>query len=135
MCVFVLVFTHQFISRVARSSFRVHQVSHRIYDQNLPLMQRIPQPWPSSQALSLLLDKAGSSFMFAATLLWLVGEDPMPYKVLQEVLSAGSTGLDLLYKQVLSSASPTPAFHRLTGTFMILQTNQSINSLSLLLNI
>ena len=27
VCVFVLVLTHQFISRVARSSFRVHQVS------------------------------------------------------------------------------------------------------------
>ena len=29
MCVFVLVFTHQFILRVARSSFRAHQVSHQ----------------------------------------------------------------------------------------------------------
>ena len=81
-----------------------------IYDQNLPIMRRIPQPWPSSQALSVLLDKAGSSFMFAATLVRLVGEDPMPYKILQEVLDSGSNGLDPLYKQVLSSASQTPAF-------------------------
>ena len=28
-----------------------------IYDQNLPIMWRIPQPWPSSQALSVLLDR------------------------------------------------------------------------------
>ncbi|KIK02793.1 hypothetical protein K443DRAFT_5823 [Laccaria amethystina LaAM-08-1] len=106
-----------------------------IYDQNLPIMRRIPQPWPSSQALSVLLDKAGSSFMFAATLVRLVGEDSMPSKVLQEVLDSGSNGLDPLYKQVLSSASPTPAFHRVIGTIMILLTNQSIESLSLLLDI
>jgi len=107
----------------------------RIYDQNLPIMRRIPQPWPSSQALSVLLDKAGSSFMFAATLVRLVGEDPMPYKVLQDVLDSESNGLDPLYKQVLSFASQTPAFHRLIGSIMVLQTNQSISSLSLLLDI
>ena len=107
----------------------------RIYDQNLPIMRRIPQPWPSSQALSVLLDKAGSSFMFSATLVRLVREAPMPYKVLQEVLDSGSNGLDPLYKQVLSSASQTPAFHQLIGTIMVLQTNQSINSLSSLLDI
>ena len=59
----------------------------------------------------------------------------MPYKVLQEVLDYKSNGLDPLYNQVLSSASQTPAFHRLIGSIMILQTNQSINSLSLLLDI
>ena len=107
----------------------------RIYDQNLPVMRRIPQPWPSSEDLSVLLDKAGSSFMFAATLIRLVREDPMPYKILQEVLDSGSNGLDPLYKQVLSSASQTTAFHRLIGTIMILQTNPSINFLSLLLDI
>jgi hypothetical protein len=64
----------------------------RIYNQNLPIMRRIPQPWPSSRALSVLLNKAGSSFMFAATLVRLVGEDPMPYKVLQEVLNSRSNG-------------------------------------------
>ena len=106
-----------------------------IYDQNLPIMRRIPQPWPPSRALSMLLDKAGSSFMFAATLVRLVREDVMPYKALQEVLDSGTNGLDPLYKQVLSSASQTPAFHRLIGTIMILQTNQSINSLGLLLDI
>ena len=31
VCVFVLVFTHQFISCVARSSFRAHQVSHQSF--------------------------------------------------------------------------------------------------------
>ena len=67
-----------------------------IYDQNLPIMWRIPQPWPSSQALSVLLDKAGSSFMFAATLVRLVREHPMPYKILQEVLDSESNGLDPL---------------------------------------
>ena len=57
----------------------------------------------------------------------------IPY--LQEVLDSGSNGLDPLYKQVLSSASQTPAFHQLIGTIMVLQTNQSINSLSSLLDI
>ena len=106
-----------------------------IYDQNLPIMRRIPRPWPSSRALSVLLDKAGSSFMFAATLVRLVREDSMPYKVLQKVLDSESNGLDPLYEQVLSSASQTPAFPRLIGSIMVLQTNQSINSLSLLLDI
>ncbi|KIJ92347.1 hypothetical protein K443DRAFT_40016, partial [Laccaria amethystina LaAM-08-1] len=107
----------------------------RIYDQNLPIMWRIPQPWPSSQALSVLLDMAGSSFMFAATMVRLVGEDPMPYKVLRDVLASGSNGLDPLYKQVLSSASQTPTFYRLLASIMVLKTNQSINSLGLLLDI
>ena len=107
----------------------------RIYDQNLPIMRRIPRPWPSSQALSVLLDKAGSSFMFAGTLVRLVREAPMPYKVLQKFLDSGSNGLDPLYKQVLSSTSQTPAFHRVIGTIMILQTNLSINALSSLLDI
>jgi hypothetical protein len=107
----------------------------RIYARNLAMMRRIPQPWPSSQALSVLLDKAGSSFMFAATLVRLVRENPMPYKVLQEVLASGSNGLDPLYKQVLSSASQTPTFYRLLASIMVLKTNQSINSLGLLLDI
>ena len=121
----------------ARSDIRLyfeHEFG-RIYDQNLPIMRRIPQPWPSSQGLSVLLNKAGSSFMCAATLVRLVKENPMPYKVLQEVLDSKSNGLDPLYNQVLSSAPQTPAFHRLIGSIMILQTNQSINSLSLLLDI
>ena len=121
----------------ARPDIRLYflQEFGRIYDQNLPIMQRIPQAWPSSRALSVLLNKAGSSFMFAATLVRLVREAPMPYKVLQEVVDFGLNGLDPLYKQVLSSASQTPAFHQLIGTIMILQTNQSINSLSSLLDI
>ena len=59
----------------------------------------------------------------------------MPNKVLQKVLDSGSNGLDPLYKQVLSSGSQTTAFHRLIGIIMILQTNQSINFLSSLLDI
>ena len=73
--------------------------------------------------------------MFAATLIRLVREAPMPYKVLQGVVDFGSNGLDPLYKQVFSSASQTLAFHQLIGTIMVLQTNQSINSLSSLLDI
>ena len=54
----------------ARSDIRLYFAHEfgRIYDQNLPIMRRIPQPWPSSQGLSVLLNKAGSSFMCAATL-------------------------------------------------------------------
>ena len=121
----------------ARPDIKLYFVQEfgRIYDQNLRIMQNIPRPWPSSQALSVLLDKAGSSFMFAATLVRLVREDPRPYKVMQQVLDSGSNGLDPLYKQVLSSAPQTPAFLQLLGSIMILQTNQSINFLSLLLDI
>jgi len=104
-----------------------------IYDQNLRVMQRIPKPWPSSEDLAVLLNKAGSSFAFAMTLIQFVGGDSMPHKALQQMLESGADGLDPLYKQVLSSASRTAVLHQILGTIMILEDNQSISFLSSLL--
>ena len=59
----------------------------------------------------------------------------MPPKALQQLLESGADGLDLHYKQVLSSASGTPALHQILGTIMILENNQSISFLSSLLNL
>ena len=59
----------------------------------------------------------------------------MPHKAFQCLLESGAVGLDLLYKQVLSSASKTAALHQILGTIMILEDNQSISFLSSLLNL
>jgi len=104
-----------------------------IFHQNCRMMQRVPKPWPSANDLTELLDKAGSSFAFAATLIQFVGGDSMPHKALQQLLESGADGLDPLYKQVLSSASWTEALHQILGTIMILVDNQSISFLSSLL--
>ena len=106
-----------------------------IFNKNHRIMQRVPKPWPSAEDLDVLLDKAGSSFAFAMTLIQFVGENPMPHKALQHLLESGADGLDSLYKQVLSSASKTAALHQILGTIMILEDNQSISFLSSLLNL
>jgi len=106
-----------------------------IYDQNLRVMQRIPKPWPSSKDLSVLLNKAGSSFAFAMTLIQFVGGYPMPHKALQKMLESGVNGLDPLYEQVLSSASGTADFLQILGTIMILENNKSITFLGSLLHL
>ena len=98
-------------------------------------MQRIPKPWPSTQDLTTLLDKAAGSFAFATMLIQCVGGDYMPHKALQNLLASGANGLDSLYEQVLSSASWTPAFYQILGTIMILEDNKSISFLSSLLSL
>ena len=107
----------------------------RIFNENCQMMQRLPNPWPSVNDLTQLLDKAGSSFAFAMTLIQFVGGSSRPHKALQQLLESGATGLDSLYKQVLSSASRTPALHQILGTIMIMEDNQSISFLSSLLNL
>ena len=106
-----------------------------IYDQNLRVMQRILKPWPSTKDLSVLLNKAGSSFAFATTLIQFVGQYPMPHKSLQKLLESGVNGLDPLYEQVLSSASGTAAFLQILGTIIILEDNKSITFLGSLLHL
>jgi hypothetical protein len=106
-----------------------------IIRQNSQMMQRVPKPWPSAKDLTKLLDKTGSSFAFAATLIQSVGGNFLPHKALQQLLESEVDGLDPLYKQVLSSASRTIALHQILGTIMILKDNQSISFLSSLLNL
>ena len=121
----------------ARADIEVHfrREFDCIYNQNWRIMQRIPKPWPSVQDLTTLLDKAGSSFAFATTLLQCVGGDRMPYKALQKLLASGADGLDPLYEQVLSSASWTEDFCRILGTIIVLKENKSISFLSSLLSL
>ena len=121
----------------ARSDIQVYfeREFARILDENCQKMQRIPKPWPSAEDLDELLDKAGSSFAFAMTLIQFVGGECMPHNALQQILKSGADGLDLLYKQVLSSASRTAVLHEILGTIMILEKNQSIPFLSSLLGL
>ena len=106
-----------------------------IYDQNWRIMQSIPKPWPSAGDLTALLNKAGSSFAFATTLIQCVGGDCMPHKALEKLLASGVNGLDSLYEQVLSSASWTENFCLILGTIMVLENNKSISFLSSLLSL
>ena len=62
----------------------------------------------------------------------------MPHKAMQQLLKPEANGLDLFYKQVLSSASRTSAsrtaaLHQILETIMILEDNHSISFLSSLL--
>jgi hypothetical protein len=107
----------------------------RIFDENCQMMQRIPKPWPSAKDLAELLDKAGSSFAFAMTLIQYVGGYSRPHKALQQLLELGADGLDPIYKQVLSSASGTAALYQILGTIMVLEDNKLISFLSSLLNL
>ncbi|KIJ92215.1 hypothetical protein K443DRAFT_650319 [Laccaria amethystina LaAM-08-1] len=106
-----------------------------IYDQNWRIMQSIPKPWPSFRDLTALLDKAGSSFAFATTLIQHVSGDRIPDKALQRLLASGVNGLDSLYEQVLSSASWTEDFCQILGTIMVLKNNESISFFSSLLSL
>ena len=107
----------------------------RIYDQNWRIMQRILKPWPSAGDLIALLNKSGSSFAFATTLIQYVGGDRMPHKALERLLASEANGLDSLYEQVLSAASWTMNFCFILGTIMILEDNKSISFLSSLLSL
>ncbi|EDR02089.1 uncharacterized protein LACBIDRAFT_310101 [Laccaria bicolor S238N-H82] len=98
-------------------------------------MQRIPKPWPSARDLITLLDKAGSSFTFATTLIQCVGGDLIPHRALQKLLASGDNGLDSLYKQVLSSVSLTRDFCQILGTIMSLEDNKSISFLGSFLSL
>ena len=121
----------------ARADIQVHfqRAFDSIYDQNQRIMQRIPEPWPSAQDLTTLLDMAGSSFAFATTLLQCVGGDCMPHRALQKLLASGANSLDSLYEQVLSCASWTEGFCQILGTIIILKDNKSISFLSSLLSL
>jgi len=121
-----------FDARLDIEAYFKREFAH-IFDQNRRIMKRISKPWPSAKDLTELLDKAGSSFAFAATLIQFVGGDSMPNKALQQLLKSGADGLDPLYKQVLSSASSTAALHQILATIMILVDNQTISFLSSLL--
>ena len=106
-----------------------------IYDQNWRIMQSIPKPWPSARILTELLDKAGSSFAFATTLVQCVGGDRMPHEALGKLLASGVNGLDSLYEQVFSSATWTDDFRLILGTIMVLEKNRSISFLSSFLSL
>ena len=122
---------------IAHPDIKVHfqRAFDCIYDQNWQVMKRIPKPWPSAGDLIAFVDKAGSSFALATTLIQCVGGDRLPQRALQKLLASAANGLDSLYEQVLSSASWTEDFCQILGTIMVLQDNKSISFLSSLLSI
>ena len=133
----------QFLHRLELQNFDAHldikthfqRAFNCIHDQNWPVMKRIPKPWPSAGDLTALVDKAGSSFACATTLVQYIGGDLIPHKALQKLLALELNGLDLLYEQVLSSASWTEDFCQILGAIMVLTDNKSISFLSSLLSL
>ncbi|KAH0834947.1 hypothetical protein J3R83DRAFT_10641 [Lanmaoa asiatica] len=81
------------------------------YDQHLQVMTEVPRPWPSSDELERIVNKAGGLFIFALTVVKFVGDRMHnPVERLQAILgdkasvSAGSAyaDLDSLYRDAIS---------------------------------
>lgn len=78
----------------------------RIYGEDQQIMQEIPQPWPSPQDFSVLLNKTGSSFALATILVQLVESSLMPDEAMKKVLSSEYeiTTENLIHQQGRSNA-------------------------------
>ncbi|KAH0830333.1 hypothetical protein J3R83DRAFT_1725 [Lanmaoa asiatica] len=91
------------------------------YDEHFQVMADVPRPWPSSDELERIVNKAGGLFIFAFTLVKFVGDTMHhPIERLQAILgekasvSAGSAyaDLDSLYRDAIS-VFPDPDIVRL----------------------
>ena len=91
------------------------------YDQHLQVMQHLPRPWPSSDELERIVNKAGGLFIFALTVAKFVGDRMHnPIERLQAILEDKATvsaesayaDLDSLYRDAVS-VFPDPDVARL----------------------
>ncbi|TDL30207.1 hypothetical protein BD410DRAFT_780754 [Rickenella mellea] len=98
------------------------------------LMARVPQPWPSTADIDILVEKSSGLFIFASTLLRYVEAATMPHRELPKLLDA-HVGIDPLYSQVLSFASRDDHFDRVLGTVILLQESLPLPQLSHLLQL
>jgi hypothetical protein len=89
---------------------------------NLALMRRLPTPFPKQEELVELVKRAGTLFIYAATVVkWISDIDQNPVVQLSELMHQNTDDaqfqyrtLDILYAQVLSQAAKTnndPAKH------------------------
>ena len=112
------------------------------YDQHFQVMKHIPRPWPSSDELERVVNKAGGLFIFALTVAKFVGDKMHnPVERLQAILedkatvSAGSayTDLDSLYRDAIS-VFPDPDVSRLVlGVVYCMAVPLSVSALHRLL--
>jgi hypothetical protein len=106
-----------------------------VRQENARLMKNVSLPWPSESDLDTLVRKADGLFIFAVTLMGFIDQGHgLPQEKLQKALAAES-GLDELYKQVLSNAPRDHNFGRVIGTIMLLSYPLSVMLLAQLLRL
>ncbi|TDL19230.1 hypothetical protein BD410DRAFT_792476 [Rickenella mellea] len=98
------------------------------------IMARVPQPWPSTADIDILVAKSSGLFIFASTLLRYIEAATMPQRELPKLLDA-HVGIDPLYSQVLSSASCGDHFDRVLGTVILLRESLPLPQISCLLQL
>jgi hypothetical protein len=117
--------------------FRAHNVIHNylrlrlseIHDRNDHLMRDVLRPWPSPQALEVLVDQSDGLFIYVSTLVRFVADmTELPQERLQAVMTM-HRGVDPLYRQVLSAAQKFKYFERVIGTIIYLRHPLTISEL------
>ncbi|KAH0834944.1 hypothetical protein J3R83DRAFT_10638 [Lanmaoa asiatica] len=102
---------HAFSAEADIRSFLRHALDDT-YDNHLQVMKDVPRPWPSSDELERIVNKAGGLFIFAFTVVKFVGEKTHnPILRLQAIIedtasvSVGSAyaDLDSLYRDAIST--------------------------------
>ncbi|KAI9568724.1 hypothetical protein HD554DRAFT_2097581 [Boletus coccyginus] len=82
------------------------------YDQHLQVMNEVPRPWPSSDELEHIVNKAGGLFIFALTVVKFVGDKPFSGTMASVSGGSAYTDLDSLYRGAIS-VFPDPDVARL----------------------
>ncbi|KAK7464933.1 hypothetical protein VKT23_006141 [Stygiomarasmius scandens] len=105
----------------------------QIYKEKYHLMEDVKQPWPSTQNLETLVEKAEGLFIYASTLVKFVDEeDQLPDEKLEIALTRHK-GLDSLYRQVLQQAlgnKSRDVFVKIMGTLLVLRSILSLTVLA-----
>jgi NACHT domain len=112
----------------------------RIHDDRPHTMACIPRPWPSTDVIQTLAERAGGQFIYAATALKFINdEDYRPTDQLQLVLDASNpaafSDLDKLYQQILSTSTNIPLLLHILGCILVAQDTISTSEIEHILNL
>ena len=107
---------------------------HSIHHDKRRLMKNIPLPWPSSPELSQIVRIVNGSFIFASTLLKYVRDGLPPPLRLRPIVEA-HTGVDDMYKEILTQFWNDNCFQAVFSTIMLLKSPLSVTGLESLLNL
>ncbi|TDL26586.1 hypothetical protein BD410DRAFT_783658 [Rickenella mellea] len=101
-----------------------------------PVMRDVPRPWPSYSDLDALIKQSSGLFIFVSTLVEFVKAYQFPDDALKMVLDASAdTGIDPLYRQVLSSANRGKQFDQVFSTILLVRRPLSITHVGHLLRL
>jgi len=105
-----------------------------IHDTNPRLMGGIPRPWPSTSDLYDIVRRVNGSFLFAAALAEYVRDgNPPPVRLVPIVKNI--TGVDGMYKEILSPLWKENRFQTVFSTIILLKIPFSIFGLESLLQL